>query len=436
MLEDRSCVVSRGYPRTCETENTTWSFMNCRLENGKRPLEMDDDDQKEEFNNAKKPTTDSGLALMVSDVSMSPIDQNQSGNNSDGDSLIHGIGRDNSISCLIRCSRADYGSIASLNSSFRSLIKNGELYRLRRNHGMIEHWVYISCHLLEWDAFDPNRRKWMQLPRMHSNECFFFSDKESLAVGTELLVFGKEVMSNVIYKYSLLTNKWTSGTKMNYPRCLFGSATLGEVAIIAGGCDSQGNVLNSAELYNSETGLWETLPNMHKARKMCSAVFLDKKFCVVGGVGGSDARLWTCGEEFDLEKKIWTEIPNMSPVRRGAEGENEVPATGEAPPLLAVVNDELYSADYVTMELRKYDKVNKVWVTIGSLPERAASVNGWGLAFRACGDRIICIGGPRVSGQGFIEVNSWVPNEGPPEWTLLSRKQSASFVYNCAVMGC
>ncbi|PSR85053.1 F-box/kelch-repeat protein [Actinidia chinensis var. chinensis] len=362
--------------------------------------------------------------------------QRQAMDNLDSDSLIHGIGRDNSISCLIRCSRADYGSIASLNRSFRLLVRSGELYRLRRKASRIEHWVYISCNLLEWEAFDPNRRRWMRLPMMHSNECFVFSDKESLAVGTELLVFGKEVMSNVIYRYSLLTNKWSSGMRMNFPRCLFASASLGEIAIIAGGCDSQGNALRSAELYNSESGSWQTLLDMHKPRKMCSGVFMDGKFYVIGGVGGSDSKLLTCGEEYNLATETWIQIPNMSPVRSGAARENELPSSAEAPPLVAVVDNELYAADHASMEVRKYDKERRVWVTVGRLPERAASTNGWGLAFRACGHRLICIGGPRASGEGFIEVNSWVPSEGPPDWNLLDRKQSASFVYNCAVMGC
>ncbi|PQQ19589.1 putative kelch repeat-containing F-box family protein [Prunus yedoensis var. nudiflora] len=86
------------------------------------------------------------------------------------------------------------------------------------------------------------------------------SDKESLAVGTELLVFGKEVTSHVIFRYSILTNSWSSGMKMNAPRCLFGSASLKEIAILAGGCDSLGSILSSAELYNSETQTWEILP--------------------------------------------------------------------------------------------------------------------------------------------------------------------------------
>nr|GMD13453.1 F-box/kelch-repeat protein SKIP11-like [Ipomoea batatas] len=252
--------------------------------------------------------------------------------------------------------------------------------------------------MLEWEAFDPNLRRWMRLPTMNSNECFVFSDKESLAVGTELLVFGKDYMAQLIYRYSLLTNSWSTGMQMNEPRCLFGSACQWEIAIMAGGCDLQGKILSSAELYNSETGEWKLLPSMNKARKMCSAVFMDGKFYVIGGIGGPETKLLTSGEEYNLETETWTEVKL---------GETPLPTTSEAPPLIAVVNDQLYAADYAEMVVNK-----------------------------ACGDKLIVIGGPRASGPGFIEVNSWVPSEGPPEWHLLGRKQSGSFVYNCAVMGC
>ncbi|MBA0621224.1 hypothetical protein Godav_006870 [Gossypium davidsonii] len=63
-------------------------------------------------------------------------------------------------------------------------------------------------------------------------------------------------------------------------------------------------------------------------------------------------------------------------------------------------------------------------------------MNGWGIAFRACGDQLMIIGGPRVLGAGFVEINSWVPKEGPLEWNLVARKPSSSFVYNSVVMGC
>ncbi|KAJ8773696.1 hypothetical protein K2173_006346 [Erythroxylum novogranatense] len=425
MLEGRSCdscLVSRVFGNCCQPESQ-WFLMS--YQRGKHPLDKSEDGYRE------------SKSLKLSDsceTTCEQSDNDQAGQTSDSDPLIDAIGRDMSINCLIRCSRSDYGSIASLNRSFRSLVRNGEIYKLRRQRGVIEHWVYFSCQLLEWEAFDPISRRWMHLPRMTSNECFMCSDKESLAVGTELLVFGKEVMSHVIYRYSILTNSWSSGRRMNAPRCLFGSASLGEIAILAGGCDSQGNILSSAEMYNSEMQTWEPLPSMNKPRKMCSAVFMDGKFYVIGGIGGSDARLLRCGEEYDLEAKKWTEIPDMSPGRSARE--IEMPAAAEAPPLLAVVNNELYAADYADMVVRKYDKERKSWFTVGRLPERAVSMNGWGLAFRACGDRLIVIGGPRTSGEGFIELNSWVPSEGPPQWNLLARKRSGNFVYNCAVMGC
>ncbi|KAK9277282.1 hypothetical protein L1049_006822 [Liquidambar formosana] len=433
MLEGRSCLASRAFPSTCER-----SYMSYGLDiaKGKRPLEPSAEDEQLQSNKSFKAFDDRERPDTTPACRGDSDSQRHGGDSSDSDSLIHPIGRDMSINCLIRCSRSDYGSLASLNRSFRSLIRNGELYKLRRKGGVIEHWVYFSCHLLEWEAFDPMRRRWMRLPRMTSNECFMCSDKESLAVGTELLVFGKEVMSHVIYRYSILTNSWSSGMSMNSPRCLFGSASLGEIAILAGGCDSQGNILRSAELYNSETQTWCTLPEMRKPRKMCSGVFMDRKFYVIGGIGGSESKLLTCGEEYDLETGIWTEIPSMSPGRSSAAREIEMPAAAEAPPLVAVVNDELYAADYADMEVRKYDKVRREWVTVGRLPERAVSMNGWGLAFRACGDRLIVIGGPRALGEGIIEINSWVPSEGPPQWNLLGSKSSGNFVYNCAVMGC
>ncbi|KAK9074603.1 hypothetical protein SSX86_007201 [Deinandra increscens subsp. villosa] len=444
MLEERSILVSRNF--NSERDNT-WGFMsNCRIEKieshqEKRPLVIEDEEITHPQKTRKQSHGDENRDLQLGfiDLALVPIDQSDNnqrhaGDDSDSSSLIHGIGRDNSVSCLLKCSRFDYGSIASLNRTFRDLIRSGELYEFRRKNGIIEHWVYFSCHLVQWEAFDPIKRRWMNLPRMSSNTCFQFSDKESLAVGTELLVLGKEVLDHVIYKYSLLTNSWSFGQLMKEPRCLFGSASLGEVAIVAGGTDPNGKIVNSAELYNSVSGTWETLPNMLKPRKMCSGVFMDNKFYVIGGIGGSDMKPLTCGEEYDLGSRIWKEIPNMSPVRAGGAA-NATSAT-EAPPLVAVVDNELYAADCADMEVRKYDKRRKEWETVGRLPERADSMNGWGIAFRGCGDRVIVIGGPRTSGAGFIEVNSWAPRDGPPQWTMLGRKQSSNFVYNCAVMGC
>ncbi|KAJ4813988.1 Kelch repeat-containing protein [Rhynchospora pubera] len=435
MLEGQFCLNFRDLPNSCEPE-AALAYMTCHLLEltSKKPslkIKRQEEQEIEEDDEFDEETLTLTLALKRPKRTSCTNNSGGSGanNNPNSSSLINPIGRDLSISCLLRCSRSNYGSLASLNRGFRSLIRTGELYRLRRLSGIVEHWIYFSCNLLEWDAYDPFCRRWMALPRMPHNECFVCSDKESLAVGTELLVFGKEIFSIVVLRYSILTNSWSAGVEMNSPRCLFGSASFGEKAIVAGGTDVQGNILNSAELYNSETQTWVTLPSMEKPRKMCSGVYMDDKFYVLGGMAGnSNDDLLTCGEEYDIENGTWRVIPDMAAGLNGASG---------APPLVAVVNNQLYAANYGDKEVQKYSKESNTWVTLGKLPERPDSVNGWGIAFRACGDRLVVIGGPRVLGGGMIELHAWVPrDDSPPEWEMMDSKHSGNFVYNCAVMGC
>ncbi|PHT30067.1 F-box/kelch-repeat protein [Capsicum baccatum] len=113
--------------------------------------------------------------------------------------------------------------------------------------------------------------------------------------------------------------------------------------------------------------MWRTLRSMNKSCKMCSGVFMDGKFYVIGGIGGAVSKLLTCAEEYDLATGRWTEIPNMSPVRPNLR--NDIPATSEAPPLLVVVNNQLfilYSPLYLFWFLIRH-AVPTLWDYIGSV---------------------------------------------------------------------
>ncbi|VVA95258.1 unnamed protein product [Arabis nemorensis] len=450
MLEAPSYLVSRDLPSSCEEESKWIYNAHCVLQLSLRKRLLDDTEYEEGSSGRKMLRVDQRSrdeSEKITDILMLAKTYQRSNQSQQGDQSsppITRLDQNALLNCLAHCSLSDFGSIASTNRTFRSLIKDSELYRLRRAKGIVEHWIYFSCRLLEWEAYDPNGDRWLRVPKMTFNECFMCSDKESLAVGTELLVFGKEIMSHVIYKYSILTNTWTSGMQMNIPRCLFGSASLGEIAVIAGGCAPRGQILSSAEIYNSETGEWTVIPSMNKARKMCSSVFMDGNFFVIGGIGEGNSKMLTCGEVYDLKKRTWTLIPNMLPERSSGEGGGDqakeisaATAASEAPPLVAVVKDELYAANYAQQEVKKYDKRRNVWNKVGNLPERASSMNGWGMAFRACGDQLVVVGGPRAIGGGFIEINACVPRDGESlHWRVLASKPSGSFVYNCAVMGC
>ncbi|XP_010541336.1 PREDICTED: F-box/kelch-repeat protein At5g60570-like [Tarenaya hassleriana] len=349
------------------------------------------------------------------------------------DSLLPGLIDDVALNCLAWVPRSDYPSLSCVNKKYNRLIKGEYLFGLRKQLGIVvvEHFVFMVCDPRGWLAFSLAKKKWMVLPKMPCDECFNHADKESLAVGDELLVFGRELFDFAIWKYSLKFRCWIKCEGMHRPRCLFASGSLGSIAIVAGGTDKNGNILASAELYDSTWGRWEMLPSMNLPRRLCSGFFMDGKFYVIGGMSSPTASL-TCGEEFDLETRKWRKIEGMYPnVNRAAQ----------APPLVAVVNNELFTLEHHTNMVKKYEKGKNRWSVMGRLPPMTDSSNGWGLAFKPCGDELLVVGGQRgPEGEGVV-VNSWSPQsrrkDGNLEWKVVGVKENVGvFVYNCAVMGC
>nr|CAD1826416.1 unnamed protein product [Ananas comosus var. bracteatus] len=291
MLEGQTYLISRALPSSCEHESK-WFYMTCHLfeiTSIKRPLGAEREPKEQgESNNAKRHKLPESPPLPALQEPLLPSDRSNSdhghgGDGSDCSSFINQIGRDNSISCLARCSRSDYGALACVSKAFRS------------------------------------------------------SSRAAICTGSA----AKWISSNTGCSHELL---------QVYVRVLL---AFGERAIVAGGTSDSGSILDSAELYNSETQTWTTLPSMNIARRNCSGVFMDGKFYVIGGIG-SNNELLACGEEYDLKEETWTIKPNMSPGLHGPSG---------APPLLAVVNNELYAANCAEKTLRKYDKA----ITLGSL---------------------------------------------------------------------
>ena len=106
--------------------------------------------------------------------------------------------------------------------------------------------------------------------------------------------------------------------------------------------------------------------------------------------------------------------------------------------LLAVVNNELYAADYSeNNDLRQYDKLDNKWITLGKLPVQSKKKDGWDMGFRACGDRVIVIGPPiNSTGEKVVELHSWTPDGQPPVWNLLATRPEGDYLILCAVMSC
>ncbi|KAF8035535.1 hypothetical protein BT93_C1536 [Corymbia citriodora subsp. variegata] len=333
---------------------------------------------------------------------------------------------------LARVPRSLYGKFSAVNKRFLSLIKTGDIFKIRREIGFKEPSVFmLASGETSWWAFDPTSESCRNLPVLPSDSCFASGDKETFCAGTHLMVSGKEIDGLVIWRYELAANEWFKGESMKNPRCLFASATCGNYAFVAGGIGTGSNkVLNSAEKYDPETKSWDRLPMMHRRRKMCSGCYMDKKFYVIGGKNEEEKNL-TCAEAFDESQNKWEIIPDML---------SDMPvSTFHSPPLLAVVNNELYTLETSSNELKVYIKSSNSWKRLGKVPIRADFNKGWGVAFKSLGSKLLVIGASSASDTGNgMTILTCCPDSDNEElqWTPLTcgKNSSSPFIWNCCVM--
>ncbi|ESQ46868.1 hypothetical protein EUTSA_v10028195mg [Eutrema salsugineum] len=291
------------------------------------------------------------------------------------------------IFCRVSC--FDYWKMQFLNKQVMQLLKTGEIFRMRRKHGLVKPYVLIhsggeTC----WTMFDKDFENFGKLPTIPSDDgCFFYGDKETISAGAQLIVIGREVEGIVVWRYELESHKWFKGPAIITPKVMYGSASRGTDAFFAGGIKVDENgiyeVVNTLEKYNADTKMWTVLHGMHKRRKFSSGCFLHGKFYVVGGRDENDKNL-TCGERYDEVTNSWELIPNML--------KDMTLTSSQSPPLIAVVDNNLYLLETSLNELCIYDINANAWKKLGVLPVRANAALGWGVAFKSIGDRLLVIG--------------------------------------------
>ncbi|KAI3463105.1 hypothetical protein Pfo_019768 [Paulownia fortunei] len=330
-----------------------------------------------------------------------------------------------------RFPRSEYWKLCFVNKRCLTLLKSGELYKIRKEIGFKEPSVFMfASGESSWWAFDCEFKSRRKLPVLPSDPCFASGDKESLCAGTQLLVSGREIDGLVVWRYELAENKWYKGPSMISPRCLFASATCGNCAYVAGGMGAlRSEVYDTAEKYNADSGSWEPLPKMKRRRKLCSGFYMDNNFFVIGG-RNEDGEL-TCGEFFDETRNRWELIPDML--------KDDPVQSSHSPPLLAVVNNELYSLEASSNQLKVYLKKTNTWKQLGPVPVRADCNRGWGVAFKSLGNELLVIGASSVSCTGnYMAIYTCCPDSesGELHWKPLDsgRNRLSHFILNCSVM--
>ncbi|KAJ4876138.1 Galactose oxidase/kelch repeat superfamily protein [Raphanus sativus] len=193
----------------------------------------------------------------------------------------------------------EYWKLQFLNKKNLQLLRSCEIFRVSQERGLVKlHVILRSGSESNWEMFDKEFKTFRRLPKVPSSDyCFFRSDKETISVGIQLIVIGKEIEVIVVFCYELENHKWFKGPSMITPRVMYGSASHGKTTFFAGGIqvDDNGNpnVVRPVEKFNSDTKSWTMVSGMHKTRKFSSGCFLRGKFYVIGGRDENDKHL-TC----------------------------------------------------------------------------------------------------------------------------------------------
>ncbi|KAG2286257.1 hypothetical protein Bca52824_045861 [Brassica carinata] len=181
------------------------------------------------------------------------------------------------VEIIARLPCFEYWKLQFLNKKFLQLLKSCEIFR----------------------DFKTFRR----LPKVPSSDyCFFHSDKETISVGTQLIVIGREIDGNVVFRYELENHKWFIGPSMITPRAMYGSA-------------SHETSLNELRVYDINTNIWKKLgvvPVSANAAFGMGIAFksMGDRLLVIGTSHSWHRKtvVHSCRPSPDVEEQHWEEI--------------------------------------------------------------------------------------------------------------------------------
>ncbi|KAL1219285.1 F-box/kelch-repeat protein [Cardamine amara subsp. amara] len=326
-----------------------------------------------------------------------------------------------------------------LNKEFSKLLQSGEIFRWRRERGLVQPYVFVFSNGEKcWKMFDKDFKNFRKLPRVPSDCGFLYGEKETISAGTHLIIIGSDVKGIEVWRYELEMHKWIKDTAMITPRTKFGSASRGSDAFFAGGTKrcKKGilEVVNVAEKYNADTKRWTLINGMHKRRKFSSGCFLRGKFFVLGGLD-ENGKYLTCGESYDEMTDSWKLVPDM------LKDMNFM--SPQSLPLIAVVKDNLYLLEKWSKEVRVYDINANVWKKLGVVPVKVNPVLGWGVTFNSIGDKLMVIGASSADNSWKTTFSIYICHHPSPNVEELLWEeykhccdgvQLGHFIRNCCVM--
>ena len=218
--------------------------------------------------------------------------------------LIPGLPDEISLQILARMPRMGYLKAKMVSRSWKVAITSAELYRLRKELGVAEEWLYILMKTaddqkLVWHAFDPVSNQWQRLPLMPG-----ISHSRVYGLGLGDLVSAGISIFDVIRGW--LGQKELLGS-IPFCGCAVGAAD-GCLYVLGG--FSRASTMKCVWRYDPSVNSWQEVSPMSTGRAFCKTSLLNNKLYVVGGIiqGKNGLAPLKSAEVFDPATGVWCQI--------------------------------------------------------------------------------------------------------------------------------
>ncbi|CAI0439223.1 unnamed protein product [Linum tenue] len=225
--------------------------------------------------------------------------------------LIPSLPDEISAEILARIPRIHYLKLKQVSRSWKSAILDSQLFSVRKELGKTEEWLYILTKVeddkLLWYALDPLNKIWQRLPPIPSAAYGDEAKKGYVGLRVWNMVGSGMKVADVVRSW--LGRK---GAPERMPFCGCAVGAVDGCLYVLGGF-SKGSAMKCVWKYDPILNAWTEVSPMTTDRAYCKTSVLNNKLYVIGGVnGGRDGLMpLQSAEVFDPETGSWTRLPSM-----------------------------------------------------------------------------------------------------------------------------
>ncbi|KAJ0710657.1 putative F-box domain, kelch-type beta propeller, F-box-like domain superfamily [Helianthus annuus] len=291
--------------------------------------------------------------------------------------LIPGLPDEISLQIFARTPRIGYLNLKAVSPSWRAAVTSPEIYNIRKELGTTEEWLYILVNKGLFGRFlhalDPISKRWQRLPPIpnalveigyrRSLSCFrtvYRSCAFAAVDGCLYMLGGVSGCSSLtsVWKYDPVSNSWIEANPMSVGRAYFETGVLNNKLFVVGGISFSRvgdnhyskTPLQSAEVFDPETGLWSDIPSMPCSKAHATAFLGGSQNPVTIGLASYRGKLYVPqsflrlpffadvgGEVYDPETNSWVDMPTVM-------GEDWPPRIWGTKPSV-ILDGDLYAMD-------------------------------------------------------------------------------------------